>query len=302
MDVQPWMLALIVTVPLAGSGAVILLRNHPDAREAASLVSAILTFVFCILSLPSAFATQPVSTPALQVLPGLGLQFTADALGLLFASIASLLWIITTVYNIGYMRGVHEHAQTRYYASFALVIGAVMGVALSSNLFSLLVFYELITIATYPLVVHTETPEAFAAGRKYLFYTLNGGIAFVGGAMILFVTSHSLDFVAGGAPGIASIDPGFARLAFILLLSGFGVKAALVPLHGWLPDAMVAPTPVSGLLHAVAVVNAGVFGLMRLMLYLYGTRPDGRAGAPGSRYCGCGHHDHRRFPPCPATG
>ena len=270
MDVQPWMLAFIVAVPLAGSGAVIMLRNHPDAREAASLISAILTFVFCIFSLPSAFAAQPVFTPALQILPGLGLQFTADALGLLFATIASLLWIITTVYNIGYMRGLHEHAQTRYYASFALVIGAVMGVALSSNLFSLLVFYELITIATYPLVVHTETPEAFAAGRKYLFYTLNGGIAFVGGAMILFVTSHSLDFVAGGAPGIASIDPGFARLAFILLLSGFGVKAALVPLHGWLPSAMVAPTPVSGLLHAVAVVNAGVFGLLRLMLYLYG--------------------------------
>ena len=270
MDVQPWMLVFIVAIPLIGTGAAILLRNHPDAREAASLVSAILTFLFCILTLPSAFAAQPVSTPSLQILPGLGLQFTADALGLLFASIASFLWIITTIYNIGYMRGLHEHAQTRYYASFALVIGAVMGVALSSNLFSLLVFYELITIATYPLVVHTETPEAFAAGRKYLFYTLNGGIAFVGGAMILFITTHSLDFVAGGASGVASIDPWFARLAFILLLSGFGVKAALMPLHGWLPSAMVAPTPVSGLLHAVAVVNAGVFGLLRLMLYLYG--------------------------------
>jgi formate hydrogenlyase subunit 3/multisubunit Na+/H+ antiporter MnhD subunit len=270
MDVQPWMLVFIVAIPLIGTGAAILLRNHPDAREAASLVSAILTFLFCILTLPSAFAAQPVSTPSLQILPGLGLQFTADALGLLFASIASFLWIITTIYNIGYMRGLHEHAQTRYYASFALVIGAVMGVALSSNLFSLLVFYELITIATYPLVVHTETPEAFAAGRKYLFYTLNGGIAFVGGAMILFITTHSLDFVAGGASGVALIDPWFARLAFILLLSGFGVKAALMPLHGWLPSAMVAPTPVSGLLHAVAVVNAGVFGLLRLMLYLYG--------------------------------
>jgi formate hydrogenlyase subunit 3/multisubunit Na+/H+ antiporter MnhD subunit len=270
MDVQPWMLALIVAIPLVGTGAVILLRNHPDVREAASLISAILTFLFCVLSLPSAFAAMPVSTPALRILPGLSLQFTADALGLLFASIASLLWIITTVYNIGYMRGLQEHAQTRYYACFALVIGAVMGVALSSNLFSLLVFYELITISTYPLVVHTETPEAFAAGRKYLFYTLNGGIAFVGGAMILFVTTHSLDFVAGGAPGIAFINPWFARLAFLLLLSGFGVKAALVPLHGWLPSAMVAPTPVSGLLHAVAVVNAGVFGLLRLMLYLYG--------------------------------
>jgi formate hydrogenlyase subunit 3/multisubunit Na+/H+ antiporter MnhD subunit len=270
MDVQPWMLVLIVALPFIGTGFVMLLHDRPDAREAASLASAVLTFLFCILSLPSAFAAQAVSTPALQILPGLHLQFTADALGLLFASMASLLWIITTVYNIGYMRSLREHAQTRYYSCFALTIGSVMGVALSSNLFSLFVFYEILAIAAYPLVVHIETEEALAAGKKYLFYTQAGGVAIVAGIMALLAMGNTLDFVAGGNPAIAAISPDFARLAFFLLMAGFAVKAALVPVHGWLPSAMIAPTPVSGLLHAVAVVNTGVFGLLRLMLYLYG--------------------------------
>ncbi len=268
--VEPWMLAAIVAIPFLGTCAVMLLHNRPDAREAASLVAAILTFVFVVLALPSAFAAQPVTTPALVVLPSLSLQFTADAFGLLFAGIASLLWIITTIYSIGYMRGLREHAQTRYYASFAICIGAVMGVALSSNVFALFVFYEILAIAAYPLVVHNETPEALAAGRKYLIYTQSGGVAVLAGMMTLLAMGNTLDFVAGGNAVIATIPPDFARLGFILLMAGFGVKAALVPLHGWLPSAMVAPTPVSGLLHAVAVVNTGVFGLLRLMLYLYG--------------------------------
>jgi formate hydrogenlyase subunit 3/multisubunit Na+/H+ antiporter MnhD subunit len=270
MDIQPWMLILIVSLPFIGTGFVILLNNRPDAREAASLSAAVLTFLLCILALPSAFAAQAVSTLPLFILPGLSLQFTADAFGLLFASLASFLWIVTTVYSIGYMRGLREHAQTRYYACFAVCIGAVMGVALSTNLFSLFVFYEILAIAAYPLVVHIETQEALAAGRKYLFYTQAGGVAILAGIMALLAMGNTLDFVAGGNPAIAAISPDFARLAFFLLLAGFAVKAALVPVHGWLPSAMIAPTPVSGLLHAVAVVNTGVFGLLRLMLYLYG--------------------------------
>src|SRR5512136_2089056 len=270
MDVQPWILTLIVLSPLIGTCAVLLLRNMPDAREAASLVTAILTFLLCIVALPSAFATQPVSTPPFEVLPMLSLQLTADALGLLFASLASLLWIITTVYNFGYMRGRGEHGQTRYYACFAITIASVMGVALSSNLFSLFVFYEILAIAAYPLVVHKQTAEALAAGRKYLIYTQGGGIAILAGMMTLLGMGSTLDFIAGGNPSIANLAPEFARIAFLLLMIGFGVKAALVPLHGWLPSAMVAPTPVSGLLHAVAVVNTGVFGILRLMWYLFG--------------------------------
>lgn len=270
MDPFPWMLVLIVLIPFIGTGFVLIFRSRPDAREAASFAAAILTFFLCALSLPSAFAMQPLSTSALQILPGLDIRFTADAFGLLFATLASLLWIITTVYNIGYMRGLKEHSQTRYYAAFAITIGAVMGVALSSNIFSLFVFYEILAIAAYPLVAHKETAEALAAGRKYLIYTQCGGVSILAGIMAIIGMGNTLDFVPGGNPGIAMIGPQFARLAFILLFFGLGVKAALVPLHGWLPSAMIAPTPVSGLLHAVAVVNTGVFGILRLMWYLFG--------------------------------
>ena len=276
MEMPQLLLGLIVAIPFIGACAILALRSNPDAREGASLVTSVLTFLLTVISLPSAFSSTQTSTLSLQFFPGLNLQLTADSLGLLFASLASLLWVITTVYSIGYMRGLREHAQTRYYTSFALVIGATMGVALSSNLFSLFIFYEILTVATYPLVVHAETEEAFAAGRKYLVYTLLGGVAILAGMMLLQGMGGSLAFIPGGNPAIASISPDFAKIAFLLLFAGFGVKAALVPLHGWLPSAMIAPTPVSGLLHAVAVVKAGVFGLLRLMLYLYG--PDQMVG------------------------
>jgi formate hydrogenlyase subunit 3/multisubunit Na+/H+ antiporter MnhD subunit len=270
MDISQWTLALIVGMPFLGVPFILLLRDRPNLREATSLITAVLTFLLAVLSLPSAFAPMPLSTPAVVIFPGFGLQLTADALGLLFAGLASFLWIITTVYSIGYMRGLREHAQTRYYTCFALVIGAGMGVALSSNLFSLFLFYEILTVATYPLVIHKETKEALAAGMKYLVYTLSGGVAILAGMLILLQMGGTLDFVPGGNAGIAGIAPAFARLAFLLILAGFGVKASLVPIHGWLPSAMIAPTPVSGLLHAVAIVKAGVFGLLRLMLFLYG--------------------------------
>jgi formate hydrogenlyase subunit 3/multisubunit Na+/H+ antiporter MnhD subunit len=278
MDGTAWALSLTVAVPFIGAGAILALRDRPDAREAASLVTAVLTFLLAASTLPTLFASGGSRTPQLSILPGFTIQFQGDALGLLFASLASFLWILTTIYSIGYLRGLREHAQTRYYASFALVIGATMGVALSSNLFSLFIFYEILTVATYPLVVHKETEEAFAAGRKYLVYTLSGGVAILAGTFLLAGMGSSLDFVAGGAPSVATLAPAFARLAFILLFAGFAVKAAIFPLHGWLPSAMIAPTPVSGLLHAVAVVKAGVFGILRLLLYLYGPDLIGNLG------------------------
>src|SRR5208282_2116075 len=158
-----------------------------------------------------------------------------------------------------------------YFACFAVVIGATMGVSLSQNLLTLFIFYEILTVATYPLVVHKETEEAFKAGRKYLVYTLSGGAAIFVGTLALLAAggNAAITFVPGGNQTIGSISLELARIAFVLLFVGFGVKAALVPEHGWLPSAMVAPTPVSGLLHAVAVVNAGVFGLLRAMLFLF---------------------------------
>ncbi|HYM41094.1 MAG TPA: Na(+)/H(+) antiporter subunit D [Thermoplasmata archaeon] len=273
MDLNAWFLVLTVLMPFLGAYFILVFRNRPNVREGASLAAAILTFAFAALSLPRLFAGGvPASTDPVVMFLGLSVQLTGDGLGLLFAVLASFLWILTTVYSVGYMRGLHEHAQTRYYACFALVIGATMGVALSSNLFSLFLFYEILTVATYPLVVHKESEEAFAAGRKYLVYTLSGGVAILAGMMLLqgLGGSLALAFTGGGNAFVATISPDLARLGFVLLFAGFGVKSAIMPLHGWLPSAMIAPTPVSGLLHAVAVVKAGVFGELRLILFLFG--------------------------------
>jgi len=269
-------LALIGTValPFLGAFLVVALGKYPNARESASVTVAILTFLCALFNLPQVFngTTVTVSLAVMSTHPELQLVLWGDGLGLFFASLASFLWIVTTFYSTGYMRGLKEHAQTRYFACFALVIGATMGVSLAANLLTLFVFYEILTISTYPLVVHNQTDEAFKAGRKYLVYTLGGGACVLVGMLALLGAggAGAITFVPGGNQTIPSISLEFARIAFILLFVGFGVKAALVPEHGWLPSAMIAPTPVSGLLHAVAVVKAGVFGLLRLMLFLYG--------------------------------
>ena len=263
-----------VAAPFLGALIIVVLGSHPNARETSSLIVGIVTFLLAIYNVPAVFNGQSV-TVTLAVMsshPQLQLSLWADGLGLLFAGLASFLWIITTVYSTGYMRGLKEHALTRYFACFSLVIGATMGVSLAQNLLTLFIFYEILTISTYPLVIHKETEEAFRAGRKYLVYTLGGGAAILVGTLALLAAGggNSITFVPGGNHTLGSISLEFARVAFVLLFAGFGVKAALVPEHGWLPSAMVAPTPVSGLLHAVAVVKAGVFGILRILLFLYG--------------------------------
>ena len=177
---------------------------------------------------------------------------------------------MTSFYSMGYMRGLDEHAQTRYFAAFAASVSAAVGVAFAANLLMLFVFYELLTVATYPLVTHDETDEARAAGRKYLTYTFGGGVAALAGSILVFWLTGTTAFTPGGIAGLGTADVTLARVTFVLLATGFGVKAALMPLHSWLPDAMVAPTPVSGLLHAVAVVKSGVFGIARIVLDVFG--------------------------------
>ena len=269
-------LALLGTVglPFFGAPIIVALRKYPNARESASLIVSVGTFLCAVFNLPQVFNGQTVAV-TLAVMsshPDLQLALWADGLGLMFASLASFLWIITTVYSTGYMRGLKEHSQTRYFACFALVIGATMGVSVAANLLTLFIFYEILTVSTYPLVVHHQTEEAFRAGRKYLVYTLSGGAAVLVGMLALLGAGGgaAITFIPGGNQTVGSISLEFARVALVLLFVGFGVKATLVPEHGWLPTAMIAPTPVSGLLHAVAVVNAGVFGLLRVMLFLYG--------------------------------
>jgi len=201
--------------------------------------------------------------------PGISLALRVDSLGIIFALSASALWILTSFFSIGYVRGVPEHKQTRYFASFAVCLSATMGIAFAANLLTLVIFYEILTIATYPLVIHKETKEAISAGRKYLVYLLTGGVALLLSLALTYQLAGSVDFRAGG---ILSAQVGRSSLImlFILFLMSFGVKSAIMPLHSWLPAAMAAPTPVSALLHAVAVVKAGVFGFARAVGFIIG--------------------------------
>ena len=246
-------------------------RNRPNVREGITMVAAFAKFAIVASFVPGVLAGTRYVADLGTFATGIRLSLRVDALGLLFALLASTLWIVASVYSVGYMRGLSEHAQTRYFAAFAASLAATIGVAFAANLLTLFLFYELLTVATYPLVTHDETEEARAAGRKYLAYTFGGGVAVLGGTALVFWMTGTTSFAHGGIEGIASADPALARAAFVLLAGGFGVKAALMPMHSWLPDAMVAPTPVSGLLHAVAVVKSGVFGISRLVLDVYGT-------------------------------
>ncbi|WP_284014278.1 cation:proton antiporter [Halobaculum litoreum] len=253
-----------VIVPILLSG------NRPNLRESWTGLAALAKFAVVASMVPAVLAGDTYVTDLGEFLPGVRFALEADALGVLFGLLASLLWIITSSYSIGYMRGLDEHNQTRYFAAFAGSLSAAMGVAFASNLLVLFVFYELLTVATYPLVAHDETDEARAAGRKYLAYTFGGGVAVLAGTALVYWLTGTVAFTPGGIEALTGADPLFARLAFALLAAGFGVKAALMPLHSWLPDAMVAPTPVSALLHAVAVVKSGVFGIARVVLDVFG--------------------------------
>jgi multicomponent Na+:H+ antiporter subunit D len=204
-----------------------------------------------------------------QLMPGLQLSFSIEPLGMIFALVASFLWIITTVYAIGYMRSHHEKNQTRFYACFAIAIGSVMGIAFAANLFTLFVFYEVLTLSTYPLVTHAGTPEAKKGGRIYLGILLSTSIAFLLLAIIsTWVVTGTLDFKPGGVFD-SDVNTTVAGVILILFIFGIG-KAAVMPFHRWLPAAMVAPTPVSALLHAVAVVKAGVFTVLKVCVYIFG--------------------------------
>jgi NADH-quinone oxidoreductase subunit L/multicomponent Na+:H+ antiporter subunit D len=258
------LVSAVAIVPILAS------RGRPNLREGWTLLAAVTKLGLVASMVPGVLAGDVYVTDLGTFVPGVGFALRADPLGLLFGLLASLLWLVTSFYSIGYMRGLSEHDQTRYFAAFAASLSAAIGVAFASNLIVLFVFYELLTVATYPLVAHDETDEARAAGRKYLAYTFGGGVAVLAGSLLVFWTTGTTAFTPGGIAGLATAEPVFARGAFALLAAGFGVKAALMPLHSWLPDAMVAPTPVSGLLHAVAVVKSGVFGIARLVLDVFG--------------------------------
>lgn len=259
-----------VLVSLLAVPLIVMSGRWPNLREGWTLVAAGVKFGLVFSLLPGALAGNVAEVRLLAIAPGVELALRADAFGVFFALIASGLWILTSFYSIGYMRGNGEAKQTRYYASFAVSLAATIGIAFSANLLTFVVFYEILTLATYPLVVHKESAVATRAGRQYLAYALSAGLLLVVGSAWVYSTTGTLDFRAGGILGDADTGAAGMRILFVIFVAGVGVKAGLMPLHSWLPAAMVAPTPVSALLHAVAVVKSGVFGMVRVTGFVFG--------------------------------
>ncbi len=264
---------LAILVAALGSLLIIITgERRANLREFWSVAAGVLQFALVASMAPAVLSGQAPSLVLFRLLPGIELAFRADAFGLLFALGASILWLAASFYSIGYMRTLEEHAQTRYFTCFALALSATMGVAFSANLFTLFLFYEALTLATYPLVAHKETAEAKAGARKYVIYLLGAAKVMLIPAIVLtYNLAGTLEFRPGGIfpeSGLAE-RPTLLYVVFALFLFGFA-KNAVMPLHSWLPAAMVAPTPVSALLHAVAVVKTGVFSTLRVVLFVFG--------------------------------
>ncbi|MBK5099621.1 MAG: monovalent cation/H+ antiporter subunit D family protein [Desulfobacteraceae bacterium] len=266
ISIKP-LLAVLVSLLVV---PILMSSRAPNVREAWTFVAAAAKFLIVVSMIPAVLNGAQIVYTVAEVIPGVAIKFRVDALGMLFAIVASTLWIVTTIYSIGYMRGLKEHSQTRYFCFFALALSATIGVAFSANLLTLYLFYEMLSFATYPLVTHHQDPEARSSGRKYLLYIVGTSIAFVLPAMLIsYNLAGTLEFANQGFLAGTGSKPIMALL-LVLFVFGFA-KAAIMPLHSWLPAAMVAPTPVSALLHAVAVVKVGVFSVVRVLTGVFGT-------------------------------
>ncbi|MBZ4654698.1 MAG: dehydrogenase (quinone) [Peptococcaceae bacterium] len=260
-----------VLISMVAAGLILLSGRHPNLRESWTILAAFGKAAIVYSMLPTVLAGTVLETTPLNIAKGISLHLRVDTMGMLFAALASALWVVTSFYSIGYMRELDEKHQTGYFASFAVCLSATMGIAFAANLLTFFVFYEILTIATYPLVIHKRNEEAINSGRKYLVYTLVAGQLLLIGIIWTQLLAGSGDFQAGGfLAGKASV--GVLQTIFVLMIIGTAVKAGVMPLHGWLPAAMVAPTPVSALLHAVAVVKAGAFGILRVIGFVFGPK------------------------------
>lgn len=246
------------------------LREFPVARDAVHIGTAVVTFGLVVLLLVDFLHGDIAHLFLFEVMPGLPIYFVLEPLGLVFALLASGLWIAISVYAVGYMRSNGEEHQTRFAMFFTLAVAAALGIAFSGTLFTLFIFYEVLTLSTYPLVAHKGTAEARKGARLYLTILLSTSIGFFLPAIIwVWVSTGTMAFEAGGILA-GHLDPALAPVLLALFAYGIG-KAALMPFHRWLPSAMVAPAPVSALLHAVAVVKGGVFALLKISVYIFGT-------------------------------
>lgn len=263
------MLLLTILVPLAAVPGIVAVGHNPNLREGVSLAASLILIVLVTSLYGLVSGGGAVRLPGPELFPELSLSFSIEPLGMLFALVAGYLWPVTTIYSIGYMRGHGEENQTRFYACFAVAISSVMGIAFADNLFTLFIFYEVLTLSTYPLVTHAGTAKAKQGGRVYLGVLLTTSVLFLLLAILgTWYTTKTLTFAAGGIFP-AEVPRLVTGTLLVLFIFGIG-KAAIMPFHRWLPAAMVAPTPVSALLHAVAVVKAGVFSVMKVCVYIFG--------------------------------
>ncbi|MFN3912290.1 proton-conducting transporter membrane subunit [Hyphomonas sp.] len=265
------LIAATICLPVITAAGIAAAGKFPNLREGITLIGAFGLFAVVIqLTLLVAGGARPELYIG-ETVPGLAFAFKLEPLGALFAVVASGLWIVNSFYSIGYMRGNRERNQTRFYICFALALCGAMGVAMAGNLFTLFVFYEVLTLSTYPLVAHKGDAAAQRGARIYLLTLLGTSIGFLLTAIMWtwVLAGQNLDFVEGGLLANANLSPFVSSALLLLFVFGVG-KAALMPFHFWLPNAMVAPTPVSALLHAVAVVKAGVFAVMKISVYIFG--------------------------------
>ena len=264
------LIVLAILLPLLASVLIVLTDKKPNLREAITLITAtIVAFLVIALFLRVQSGESP-SLELFEVVPGITVNFIIEPLGMLLALVAGTLWLVTSIYAIGYMRGHHEKNQTRFYAAFAIAISSTLAAAFSGNMFTLFLCYEILTISTYPLVTHAGSAEARRSGRIYLGILLGTSIGFqLLAILVTWSVAGTLDFKQGGILE-GKLDPAYAGILYALFIFGIG-KAAIMPFHKWLPAAMVAPTPVSALLHAVAVVKVGVFTVLKVTIYIFGS-------------------------------
>jgi multicomponent Na+:H+ antiporter subunit D len=271
MNFDAWLPALIVLSSLVPGVVIFFVPEKQSGLRTALNMSGATVKVLLIGVMIWGVFHERVYLTRVTLLPGLDLVFEADALSVLFCSLSTLLWFFTTLYAIGYLEG--SLNRSRFFGFFSICASSTVAIALAGNMITFLLAYEVLTLSTYPLVTHRGTPESVRAGRIYLTYTLAGGAVLLFAVAWLRARFGPLDFTMGGMlDEVGGLYPREAQVIFVLLIAGLGVKAALFPLHGWLPVAMVAPAPVSALLHAVAVVKAGAFGIVRVVYDVYGVR------------------------------
>ncbi|MCF6249531.1 MAG: monovalent cation/H+ antiporter subunit D family protein [Desulfobacula sp.] len=267
ISIKPLLAVLVslIVIPVLISSS-----DKPNVREAWTFIAGTIKLLLVVSMVPAVLSGKVIVLTLFKIAPGADIAFRVDALGMLFALVAASLYIITSMYSVGYMRGLNEHGQTRFVSFFALAISATLGAAFSANLLTLYLFYEVLSLATYPLVTHHQDEKSRVSGRRYLIFILGTSIGLVLPAMIYcYHATGTLEFATAGGIFTGQLSKPAATVLLLMFVFGFA-KAGIMPFHSWLPAAMVAPTPVSALLHAVAVVKVGVFSIVRVITGIFG--------------------------------